>query len=236
MLNPVVDMRNRLRRRIAGGIAVVCVATTGFAITASETDSPKRMSDPVDLSLMNAHCLTAPTPETAADYKKSLRRYHIPDIVLTDMNNADAQAAQVLNSDGPIMLNFIFTTCNTICPVLSTTFAQVRTLLGPEADRIRFVSITIDPEQDTPAILGRYAQKYQAATGWGFFTGQRNDIISLQRAFDIYRGNKMSHVPAVFLRTRGDAQWLRIEGFPTAQELVIEYRALVDRSITETNG
>ena len=48
-------------------------------------------------------------------------------------------------ASGPVAVNFIFTTCTTICPVMTATFAQLGRELGLEADRIRLVSITIDP-------------------------------------------------------------------------------------------
>lgn len=199
---------------VSVGLYVAFVATNSDAGTAS------RSVDPAP-----AHCLANPP---GAEYQRRLSDYSLPDVGLTTADGAEVRAVDLLETPQPVMLNFIFTSCNTICPVLSATFAQVRKLLGAEAERVRFVSISIDPEQDTPATLAAYARRYGADGHWQFLTGTRDDIIRLQRAFDAYRGNKMSHVPLTFVRLDADGPWLRLEGFPRAADLVREYRALGD--------
>lgn len=215
--------------------AILCLAATGSAVIsgddAAHRPMPAMLTPASAPTSEGAHCLKdiTATLETSG-YALSLHPYRVPDIPVTDMHGATLPATEVLDPTGPVMLNFIFTTCKTICPVLSATFTQVRTLLGPDAAALRYVSVTIDPEQDTPAVLRSYARKYNAGEDWRFFTGRRDDIIALQRAFDIYRGNKMSHLPVTFLRAREGSAWLRIEGFPTALELAREYRALVQNN------
>lgn len=178
--------------------------------------------------LETGHCLTNAQGDSAeADYRRAMAEYRLPDVTLTAANGTPVRAVDALAAGRPVMLNFIFTSCNTICPILSATFAQVQAQLGPEAAQLRFVSISIDPEQDTPATLATYARRYGADGNWQFLTGDREDIITLQRAFDAYRGNKMSHQPLTFMRPRAGAAWLRIEGFPRAADLVREYRALI---------
>jgi protein SCO1/2 len=91
------------------------------------------------------------------------------------------------------------------------------------------VSISIDPEHDTPARLNAYAAKFHAGPQWRFLTGSLPDTIAVQKAFDAYRGEKASHVPLTFLHASPGAPWVRIEGFVSAGELMHEYRALVAR-------
>lgn len=218
--------------------ALIITAAYLAVVTYAPGNPPEAMAAVPELSAANDHCLTeiSTAAETTA-YQRTTVPYDIPDIPLTAMDGHATTAAQALGHTGPVMLNFIFTTCRTICPVLSATFAQVETLLGQEAKRIRFVSITIDPEEDTPNILRRYARKYHADGNWTFFTGRREDIVDLQRAFDIYRGNKMSHRPVTFLRAQNSGPWLRLEGFPTAKDLAQEYRTLLrTASSTEASG
>lgn len=157
-------------------------------------------------------------------YTSSLHTYAIPELYLIDTHNNKVSLQEILGGDGPIMLNFIFTTCTTICPVLSATFTQVQRNLDTEVKDLRIISITIDPEQDTPERLNEYAAKFKAGDGWKFLTGTVDDIITTQKAFDAYRGDKMNHIPLTFLRSTSDGPWVRLEGFTSAAEVVAEYR------------
>ena len=160
-------------------------------------------------------------------YKRSSHKYDIPKLVLVDMDNNKVSLNEALATDEPVMLNFIFTTCTTICPVLSATFAQVERELGNEADQVKMISITIDPEYDTPERLRDYAERFKAGPQWQFYTGANADIIAVQRAFDAYRGSKANHEPLTFLRTPEDPQWVRVNGLASAADVVKEYRRLL---------
>jgi protein SCO1/2 len=163
----------------------------------------------------------------SSSYSRSLHRYALPDVAVVDMQGQKTTLLDEVNAGQPVMLNFIFTTCTTICPVLSATFSQVEHKLGAERDRVRMISITIDPEYDSPARLRDYAQRYDADNQWRFLTGRLEDIVAIQKAFDAYRGNKMSHEPLTFLRASAEAPWLRIDGLASAADVVREYRELV---------
>lgn len=159
-------------------------------------------------------------------YTSSVHDYPVPELVLIDMDNNKVSLSESLGSDGPVILNFIFTTCTTICPVLSATFSRVQSELGDEAKNMRMISITIDPEQDTPERLKEYAGKFKAGPDWQFLTGSIDDIVTTQKAFDAYRGDKMNHIPLTFLRSSKDGPWVRLEGFTSAADVVAEYHQL----------
>jgi protein SCO1/2 len=128
----------------------------------------------------------------------------------------------LLASDEPVALNFIFTTCTTICPVMTATFAQMRRDLGARGEGVRLVSISIDPDQDRPAVLRRYATKYGA--GWTFLTGSGTDVERTLRAFGAYAGSKMNHRPFTLLKPQhGD--WVRIDGLASGGDLAREVEA-----------
>jgi len=159
-------------------------------------------------------------------YKRSTHSYDIPPLELVDQDNNRISLDEALAADGPVMLNFIFTTCTTICPVLSATFAQVQRELGDEAGQVRMISITIDPEYDTPERLRDYADRFKAGPQWEFYTGANDDIIAVQKAFEAYRGSKANHEPLTFLRVPADSQWVRVNGLASAADVVKEYRQL----------
>jgi protein SCO1/2 len=88
------------------------------------------------------------------------------------------------------------------------------------------MSISVDPEQDTPARLRAYARKFGAGPGWQHYTGTVAASLAAQRAFGAYRGDKMSHSPLTLLRAANSMTWRRIDGFVTPDQLLAEYRQL----------
>ena len=98
--------------------------------------------------------------------------------------------------------------------------------LGDERSKVHLVSLSIDPEADSPARLVEYARRFAAGAGWSFYTGSLEASLAAQKAFDVYRGDKMNHVPVTFLRVAPDQPWVRLEGFASAEAVVAEYRRL----------
>ncbi len=161
------------------------------------------------------------------DYSTSVHSYVLPDLPLVAADGERTSLLDEVNTGEPVMLNFIFTTCTTICPVLSASFSQVQQQLGAERDQVRMISITIDPEHDTPERLRAYAARYHAGQQWQFLTGNLDDIVSIQKAFGAFRGTKANHEPFTFLRITPDSPWVRLDGLANASDIVKEYRQLV---------
>lgn len=163
-------------------------------------------------------------------YTRSVAAYSIPDLKLVDMHGTAVSLREGLGEKDPVMLNFIFTTCTAICPVMSATFHHVQDQLGPDSRKVRMISISIDPENDTPAKLMEYAGKYRAGPQWTMLTGSAANSIAVQRAFGVYRGDKMSHAPATFIRAGGaDKPWVRLDGFASAPDIIREYHQMASR-------
>src|SRR5215208_2348964 len=87
------------------------------------------------------------TAQPSEKFTRTVASYDVPDVTLTDMNGARIQLATALAYDGPVFLQFIFTTCPTICPVMSSTLSSAQEKLGADAARVRIISVSIDPEQ-----------------------------------------------------------------------------------------
>ncbi len=153
-----------------------------------------------------------------------LTEYTVPQVKLVRADGKTVSLAEELNDGRPVVLNFIFTTCTTICPVMSQTFARLERMLGAERDKVHLVSITLDPEEDTPARLTEYALSLHAGSEWQFYTGTVEAIKATEMAFGLYIGNKMTHPALTLLRTAPGKPWLRINGFATADDLLWEVR------------
>ena len=164
---------------------------------------------------------------TAASISRTTASYETPAVMLVRADGKSVSLPQELDDGRPVLLNFIFTTCSSICPLTSRTLEEFQRTLGSEAARIHLMSISIDPEEDTPARLRAYARKFHAGPEWQYYTGTVAASLAAQRAFDVYRGEKMSHTPVTLLRSAPGKPWLRIEGFVTPDELVDDYRKLL---------
>jgi protein SCO1 len=162
----------------------------------------------------------------AGEVQRSWGDYQVPDVTLVDQNDAKVRIKQLLTQspDKPLFVQFVFTSCTTICSLLGAVFANFQKKYGPAAKDIRFVSVSIDPEHDTPAKLKKFLEKFEAGPNWTFVTGTRDDVKAVGVAFDAWVENKMSHTPLTFMWSPREKKWLRLNGFIGASELVEEYR------------
>lgn len=140
----------------------------------------------------------------------------IPRVTLTDHRGTAVSLPALL--DAPVLVQFIFTTCPTICPVMARSFAGLQSQLPG----VRLVSISIDPEHDTRERLNAYAKDLRAGPDWSLLTGKLEDVLAAQKAFDAYQGNKMRHEPVMYGRFGGN--WIRFHGLISGEEAAAEIR------------
>lgn len=169
-------------------------------------------------------CIEICDPAWAGEkaYKRSVEQYVVPDVVLVDQNGAKVRLKGFLQTDKPVVLDFIFGTCTTICPILSAGYVNLQHKLGPDSQAVRLVSISIDPEHDTPRVLKEYLRRYHAKQGWDFLTGSREDIDKVMMAFGAYVQDKMSHYPLTLIRSPQDGTWIRLFGLMSTVEFMNE--------------
>ncbi|MEQ1806337.1 MAG: SCO family protein, partial [Burkholderiaceae bacterium] len=137
-----------------------------------------------------------PTP----GYKRQLANYRIPELSLVRSDGKSVPFQREIDDGRPVVLNLIFTTCTAVCPLLSQTVAQFRRKLGADAAAVHFISVSIDPEQDTPERLRAYAAQFGADKDWTYFTGSVSASVTLQKGFQAYFGDTMHHRPVTFMR------------------------------------
>lgn len=155
-------------------------------------------------------------------YQLTAEKYRIPSVKLINQDGKKVLLAELLNSDKPVIVQFIFATCTTICPVLSAGYVNLQQKLGADSSKIHLISISIDPENDSPKIMKEYLRRYRAKPGWDFLTGSRKDIDAVMRAFNAYIPNKMSHYALTLIHTPKSDKWIRIYGIMSSSEFVQE--------------
>jgi len=109
-----------------------------------------------------------------------------PDFALT---NQDGQRLALKDLRGKVLaITFIYATCADTCPLLTAKMAGIQDRLGAAfGPEVYFLSITVDPERDTPAVLKRYAAAHHAnSAGWAFLTGTRSEIRDVAQHYGIF--------------------------------------------------
>jgi len=180
---------------------------------------PTRLSA---LLLLGGFAASPPLAGAEATYTRTLARYAVPDVVLVNQDGARVPLKQLLEVDRPVVVQFVFGSCTTYSPALSTICANLQAKLGDRSRDIQLVSITIDPENDSPRLLKAYLARYRAKPGWDFLTGSREDIDTVLYAFSAYVQNKMYHYPLTLIRAPKDGSWVRIMGLMSSAEFAAE--------------
>ncbi|HEV2762907.1 MAG TPA: SCO family protein [Pyrinomonadaceae bacterium] len=122
----------------------------------------------------------------------------LPDLELLDQDGKTVRFYSDVVKGKTVVINFIFTTCTTICPPLGATFARVQRELGEPAGRdVHFVSISVDPVTDTPERLKAWGAKFKAGPGWTFLTGDKVRVDQLLNALAASASKREDHSPTV---------------------------------------
>jgi protein SCO1/2 len=205
--------------RIAGRLALsFALALLGNAICAAEAVAP------LDAAAADPH---AAHRQMMATPKVSVNRlaYEVPNVELIDESGHPTNLKNLLSGDQPVAVNFIFTTCTTICPVMTATMLQLQKQLEDDPVRPNYVSISIDPDYDSATVMKGYAARYGA--NWTFLTGSSTNVMTALQSFDAYHGNKVNHFALTLMRGPNDDEWTRVEGLTSAQELARIWRETV---------
>lgn len=157
-------------------------------------------------------------------------RVQLEDTLLLDRYGVERRLKSDVLGDRVAVVNFVYTTCTTVCPVASATFAQLQERLGARlGTQVRLVSITVDPQRDTPARLRAYAAKHDAGMHWTWLTGRKDAVDAALKGFGAYTPNPQDHPAIVMIGDARSGQWTRLYGFPAVAEILAE----VDRRIAE---
>jgi len=158
--------------------------------------------------------------------RRALVQYQVPAVHLVREDGTPVVLDAELDDGSAVFIDFIYTTCTAICPLTSATFAALQDKLGAAgAKKVKLVSISIDPEQDTPRRLREFRAKYGAGPMWHHYTGTQEASEMAQRAFGVYTGDKMGHSAVTLYRAAPGQPWVRLDGFATPDQLIAEYRS-----------
>lgn len=144
----------------------------------------------------------------------------IPDAAVQDQDGRPRHFVSDLLNNKIVAVNFLFTSCATVCPPLGARSAALaRELAAQGDDRFQVISISIDPETDTPEKLRAWAANFGAAPGWTLVTGDRREIDPLLRALQAYTADKNLHSGSFLLGNPATGEWRRVDGAVSPAQL-----------------
>jgi protein SCO1/2 len=164
-------------------------------------------------------------PAPDAPVKRSVVEVKVAPTPMVRQDGTATTFARELEGSKPTIVAFIYTSCTTVCPVTSQILSKTQDLLGKDLAGSRILSVSIDPEYDTAERLLAYGKKYDALPQWQHYSGTQANSVTIQKAFSAYRGDKMNHIPLIFIQGGSGKPWVRLEGFPSAEQVVQELRA-----------
>ena len=147
----------------------------------------------------------------------------LPDARLVDQDGREVRLASDVLGQRVAVVSFVYTTCTTVCPVLSATMSQLqRRLEGRLGEKVLLVSITVDPQRDTPARLKEYSGLHGAGEHWRWLTGRKSDVDAVLKAFGTFTPNPEDHPSVTMIGDAEGRRWTRLYGFPSVEEVLAQ--------------
>jgi protein SCO1/2 len=149
----------------------------------------------------------------------------LQDIGLVDRDGRAVRFKSEAVGDRIVVVDFIYTSCTTICPVTSAAFAEVQQRLigklGEQFGRdVQLISLTIDPATDTPQRLNDYAGHFGVRAGWLWLTGDKPRVDKVLRGLGGYAVDIERHSGAVLVGDGRGGNWMRFYGIPKPADIV----------------
>lgn len=149
------------------------------------------------------------------------------DLALLDQDGSEVKFVSDVIGDRIVIMDFVYTTCTTVCPVITAVFDQMQKRLGDQlGDDVVLVSVSVDPVRDTPQRLKAYATKYNARPGWIWLTGHKRTMDKVLDGLGAYTANFEDHPAMVLVGDGQSKEWSRFFGFPSPDRLMEQVNSL----------
>jgi protein SCO1/2 len=143
----------------------------------------------------------------------------VPDIEVVNQDGQHVRFnSQVVDGRIAIVTGF-FTTCSSMCPITQEKLAQVAKLLGARLGKdVVIVSVSVDAENDTPARMKDWAEKFHIGSGWTLLSGNRADVDTLLKSLGLYVELRQRHQSALMIGSAATG-WVRISSWTPSEKL-----------------
>ena len=143
-------------------------------------------------------------------------RPDVPDVEVVTHEGKTVHFYTDLVKGNVVAVNFIFTNCSTICPASGALFANLQKQSGRG---VHFISVSIDPETDTPKRLDAWSRRFRTQPGWTLVTGKQSAIDAIVKAFGGPTARPQDHNPLTIIGSDTTHTWTRLYGLPGAERV-----------------
>ena len=157
---------------------------------------------------------------------------YFTDIVLVDQNGTSKRFYTDLLKGKVVVINSFFSSCKDSCPLMAGALAKVQDWLGDRlGTQAYLISISVDPETDTPERLKAYAERFKAKPGWFFLTGKKENVSLALRKLGQYVDEKNDHLSMFLLGNDSTGLWKKVPGTARSDQVISALEpVLTDRS------
>ena len=150
----------------------------------------------------------------------------LPDIEVTNQHGEKLRFFEDLVRDRALVVNFMYTACPKICPGTTSNLVRLHERLGTSADQeVTFVSVTLDPDVDSPEVLHRYWSAFGSHPRWQYITGSYEEIELLRRRMGVYDldpvidADRTQHSGIITLGNDRDNRWVALPALSAVEDL-----------------
>lgn len=159
-------------------------------------------------------------------------RLAIPDVEILDQDGKKQRLYTDLVKGRKVIINFIYTTCTSYCPLSGNNFARLQALLEKRMVKdVYLISISTDPETDTPAKLKTWSERFHPKPGWTFVTGKTPEMQTLLLALLGEGPRRGEHTPIAFVLDDERGGWQRTFGLERPEKLLEMFEMLDHLSV-----
>ena len=153
--------------------------------------------------------------------QQSTAEKYFSDVELINQDGQKVRFYSDVLKNKVVVINTFFTTCKSICPPMNRNFEKIQEALGDRLGKEAFlVSITVDPETDTPTRLKEYASRFHARPGWIFLTGKKDNVDWALYKLGQYVETKDDHNSIFIIGNEPKGLWKKAMGLAKAEELI----------------
>jgi len=192
------------------------IATLGLvaALVILGAATPARGEDPhaAHKAMMHGH-----HDEQAVEIEGGL---DIPDVQVLTQDGETKSFYTDLVEGRTVAMNFVFTTCTTVCPPMGANFGRLQKELAERFGRdVYLISVSVDPTTDTPQRLKAWSEKFGARPGWTLVTGEQQEMERLLKALEVFTADINDHAPVVLVGNDRSGEWTRAYGLASPKTL-----------------
>jgi protein SCO1/2 len=142
------------------------------------------------------------------------------DVLLTNQDGKQLRLYTDILKGNVVIINSFYSTCSSVCRVTIPVFKQLQDNLGERVGKdVRLVSITVDPQNDTPEVLRQYAAGIGAKTGWDFLTGDKQTVDQVLYKLGLYTDAKEDHSNVFIIGNEPTGLWKKVLGIAPPYEI-----------------